>query len=73
MAEIYVNVQSDNGSITDEHALREWSRRYMSALGDIKDLRVGPRLSTLMTAAGLEDVDMRMIQLPLSAWSTGTI
>ncbi|OKL57114.1 hypothetical protein UA08_07526 [Talaromyces atroroseus] len=70
MAEIYANVQSDNGSITDQHALREWSRRYMDALADIKDLRVGPRLASLMTAAGLQDVDMRMIQLPLSAWST---
>ncbi|KAL3712368.1 hypothetical protein TMatcc_001067 [Talaromyces marneffei ATCC 18224] len=73
MAEIYFNVQSDNGSITDRHALREWSRRYMRALEDLKDLRAAPRLASLMTAAGLEDVDMRMIQLPLSAWSSGKI
>ncbi|KUL83460.1 hypothetical protein ZTR_10930 [Talaromyces verruculosus] len=70
MAEISFNVQSDNGSITDRHALREWSRRYMRALEDLKDLRVAPRLASLMTAAGLQEVDMRMIQLPLSAWSS---
>lgn len=73
MAEIYFNVQSDNGSITDRHALREWSRRYMRALEDLKDLRVAPRLAGLMTAAGLQEVDMRMIQLPLSAWSSGKL
>lgn len=45
----------------------------MRALEDLKDLRVAPRLASLMTAAGLQEVDMRMIQLPLSAWSSGKI
>lgn len=71
MTEIYFNVQSDNGSITDQHALREWSRRYLRALEDLKNPRIGPRLGSMMTAAGLQEVDTRMIQLPLSAWSTG--
>jgi hypothetical protein len=71
MVELNYNVQSDNGSITDQHALREWSRRYMRALEDLKDLRVGPRLGSLMTTAGLVEVDTTMIQLPLSAWSSG--
>lgn len=73
MVEIYFNVQSDNGSITEQHALREWSRRYMRSLEDLKDLRVASRLASLMTEAGLQEVDMRMIQLPLSAWSRGKI
>lgn len=45
----------------------------MRALEDLKDLRVAPRLASLMTAAGLQEVDMRMIQLPLSTWSSGKI
>jgi hypothetical protein len=71
MVEIYFNVQSDNGSITDQHALRQWSRTYRRALEDLKDLRVATRLEALMREAGLVDVDARMIQMPLSAWSSG--
>lgn len=71
MVEIYFNVQSDNGTITDRHALREWSQKYRRALEDLKDLRVGSRLGGLLTDAGLVDVDTRMIQLPLSAWPSG--
>ncbi|CDM31683.1 unnamed protein product [Penicillium roqueforti FM164] len=70
MVEIYFNVQSDNGSITDEHALRRWSTKYMRALEDRKDLRIGSKLRTLMTEAGFVEVDTKMIPLPLSAWST---
>lgn len=69
--EIYFNVQSDNGSITDRHALRRWSTQYLRALEDKKDLRIGSRLRGLFTGAGLEDVDSKMIPLPLSAWPTG--
>lgn len=71
MVEIYFNVQSDNGSITDEHALRKWSIQYLRALEDRKDLRIGSKLKTLMTEAGFVEVDTKMIPLPLSAWSSG--
>lgn len=71
MVELYLNVQSDNGSITDQNALRQWSAKYRAALDDLKDLSVGTRLGNLMAAAGLVEVDVRMIQLPLSAWSSG--
>lgn len=71
MIELYFNVQSDNGSITDEHALRRWSTQYMRALEDRKDLRVGSRLRNMFTSAGLTEVDTKMIPLPLSAWSNG--
>ncbi|KAJ5124011.1 uncharacterized protein N7515_007836, partial [Penicillium bovifimosum] len=70
MVEIYYNVQSDNGSITDEHALRRWSTQYLRSLEDKKDLRVGTKLRTILTEAGLVEVDAKMIPLPLSAWST---
>lgn len=71
LVEIYFNVQSDNGSITEEHALREWSTQYMGSFETLKDLRVGTRLRNLLLAEGLTEVDARMIPLPLSAWSTG--
>jgi hypothetical protein len=71
MVEIYFNVQSDNGSLTDDHALRRWSTHYLRALEDRKDLRIGSKLRTLMTEAGFVEVDTKMIPLPLSAWSNG--
>ncbi|KAJ5363655.1 uncharacterized protein N7496_009368, partial [Penicillium cataractarum] len=70
MTEIYFNVQSDNGSITDQHALRRWSTQYMRALEDRKDLRIGSRLRNFFDEAGLVEVDTKMIPLPLSAWSS---
>lgn len=71
MVEIYYNVQSDNGSLTDENALRKWSTQYMRSLEDRKDLRIGSKLRNLLTEAGLVEVDLKMIPLPLSAWSNG--
>lgn len=71
MVEIYFNAQSDNGSITDHSALRQWSTRFMGAFGDTRDLRVGTRLRSLLMAAGLVEVDTRMIPLPLCAWAGG--
>lgn len=71
MTEIYFNVQSDNGSIADQHALRRWSTQYMRALEDRKDLRIGSKLRNICEEAGLVEVDAKMIPLPLSAWSSG--
>ncbi|KAF4631398.1 hypothetical protein G7Y89_g6735 [Cudoniella acicularis] len=69
MVELYYNVQSDNGSLTDgsskdrnskcmrlssfhtDHALRQWSTRYLESLQSLKDLRVPLRLPTLMREA----------------------
>ncbi|KAJ5444601.1 uncharacterized protein N7458_008473, partial [Penicillium daleae] len=70
MTEIYFNVQSDNGSITDQHALRRWSTHYMRALEDRKDIRVGSRLRSFFEEVGLVEIDAKMIPLPLSAWSS---
>ncbi|KAJ6125738.1 hypothetical protein N7523_003358, partial [Penicillium sp. IBT 18751x] len=69
MVEIYFNAQSDNGSLTDQHALRRWSTQYMRALEDRKDLRVASKLRTHFLSSGLVEVDSKMIQLPLSGWS----
>ncbi|RHZ64030.1 hypothetical protein CDV55_102456 [Aspergillus turcosus] len=69
LIEIYFNVQSDNGSITEEHALRRWSTQFMRSYERTKDLRIGTRLNNLLKDEGFEEVDARMIPLPLSAWS----
>jgi hypothetical protein len=68
MVEIYFNIQSDNGSINEGHALRQWSAQLMRSMEEIKDLRVGTRLKTLLTTAGFTEVDAQMIPLPLSPW-----
>lgn len=71
MVECYYMCQSDNGSISDEHALRQWSQNYIRSLDGLKDLRAPLHLQTLFTRAGLVDVETRMIPLPLCAWSNG--
>ncbi|KAF7715969.1 Methyltransferase type 25 domain-containing protein [Penicillium ucsense] len=68
--EMYFNVQSDNGSLTDRHALRRWSTQYMRSLEDRKDLRIGARLNDLFSQAGLLEVETKMIPLPLTDWSS---
>ena len=71
MVEIYFNVQSDSGTLTESHCLRRWSRDYIAALEGVKDLRSGMKLANLMASAGLVDIESKMIPLPLSGWSTG--
>ncbi|KMU73745.1 hypothetical protein CISG_03795 [Coccidioides immitis RMSCC 3703] len=69
MVEIYFNIQSDNGALTENHALRKWSSSYIKALEGVKDVRAGMKLTSLMTSAGLVDIESKMIPLPLSGWS----
>lgn len=70
MVEVYYNVQSDNGSLTPDHALSRWSARYLESMEGLKDLRVPLRLSNMMQAAGFVDIESRMIQLHTCGWST---
>ncbi|KZF25363.1 S-adenosyl-L-methionine-dependent methyltransferase [Xylona heveae TC161] len=69
MVEIYYQCQSDNGSLTEHHALRQWSTKYLAAHETTKDLRVPLRLNALMHHAGLVEVESRMIPWPLCGWS----
>lgn len=66
--EWYTNVQSDNGSMGDDHALRQLSGLYLRALDDTRDIRVPMKLGTMMREAGLVEVDSQMIQLPANGW-----
>ncbi|KAL2267536.1 hypothetical protein VTJ83DRAFT_4813 [Remersonia thermophila] len=70
MVEMYFNAQSDNGTLTDNHALRVWSRSYMQSVQPAKDPRAPLQLQSWMTQAGFVDVECQMIILPLSGWST---
>ena len=71
MVEFYYNCQSDNGSITEESALRQWSNQYLSALDDKKDPRAPLQLGTHLANAGFTSVESQMIPLPISGWSNG--
>ncbi len=71
MIELYWMCQSDNGSITGSHPLRQWSDKYIQSLEGIKDPRAPLRLQGLFSAAGLVEVEYKMIRLPLCGWSNG--
>ncbi|KAK4211705.1 S-adenosyl-L-methionine-dependent methyltransferase, partial [Rhypophila decipiens] len=69
MVEIYFNAQSDNGTLTANHALQVWSQRYMQSIQPYKDPRAPLRLQNWMTQAGFVEVESRLVPLPLSGWS----
>jgi hypothetical protein len=55
-----------------EHALSQWSSRYLESMEGLKDLRIPLRLPTMLRQAGFVDVESRMIQLSTCAWSSGS-
>ncbi|KAI0009727.1 S-adenosyl-L-methionine-dependent methyltransferase [Xylariaceae sp. FL0662B] len=69
MVEIDYNAQSDNGSLTDGHALRQWSQAYLRAMEQHKNPRAPRRLAAWMRSAGFTEVNERMIPLPMCGWS----
>lgn len=71
MVELYWQCQSDSGSLTASHGLRQWSDKYIQSLQSLKDPRAAMQLHSLLSAAGFVDVEVRMIQLPTCAWSNG--
>ncbi|GAP84850.2 putative umta methyltransferase [Rosellinia necatrix] len=68
MAEIDFNAQSDNGSLTDNSALRHWSQTYLHAMSQCKNPRAPRALGQWLRDAGFTEVDERMIPLPMCAW-----
>ncbi|KAK0710274.1 S-adenosyl-L-methionine-dependent methyltransferase [Lasiosphaeria miniovina] len=69
MVEVYFNAQSDNGTLTKNHALQVWSQRYLESTQPYKDPRAPLRLRSRMTEAGFVEVESRLITLPLCGWS----
>lgn len=70
MVEMYYQVQSYNGTLTDDHALRQWSTRLFESLQGLKDLRKPLHLANDMREHGFVDVEERMIMLPTCGWPT---
>ncbi|CCX16239.1 S-adenosyl-L-methionine-dependent methyltransferase [Pyronema domesticum] len=68
--EPYHVVQSDNGTLTDDHAVRQFSMQYSDVLEGKKDVRAAMHLEAWFREAGLVDVEYTMIPIPLNAWST---
>jgi hypothetical protein len=60
-----------NLTLLIDHALHQWSARYLESMNGLKDLRAATRLPNLMREAGFVDVESRMIQLPTCAWPSG--
>ena len=71
MVEYYHMAQSDNGSITDTSALRQWSIAYMRAIDRFKDPRAPMQIQSMFNAAGMSNVESRMIPVPLCSWPNG--
>lgn len=69
MVEVYFNAQSDNGTLTKNHALHVWSQRYLESTQPYKDPQAPLRLQNRMTEAGFVEVESRLIILPLCGWS----
>ncbi|KAL2109216.1 hypothetical protein VUR80DRAFT_2803 [Thermomyces stellatus] len=70
MVEIYFNAQSDNGTLTHDHALRRWSRRYLRAAQRYKDPRAPLQMEAMLRSAGFQDIESRMMTLPMCGWPT---
>ncbi|KAK1997155.1 UMTA methyltransferase [Colletotrichum falcatum] len=69
MVEIYFNAQSDNGTLSQNHALRRWSRRYLDSMQPYKDPRAPLQMQSWMQSAGFDSVETQMIPLPTCGWS----
>lgn len=72
MVEYYPNIQSDNGRLSSQSALRRWWEAYVSAMErSNRSPRIGQRLQSLMSEAGLRDVGGSILHLPIGGWDPG--
>lgn len=70
MVEICFKARSEEGQLTEEHALSHWSRNYMEAMEDAgKNPRAGSKLKEWMDAAGFSRTEMEVIKLPTCGWA----
>ncbi|KAI9671064.1 MAG: hypothetical protein M1831_005149 [Alyxoria varia] len=68
MMEYNMSVQSDNGTLTEKHAIYQWGAKYRAAMQLDRNPRIGATLSRLLRDAGLKDLEERYIQLPIGSW-----
>ncbi|RFU77380.1 methyltransferase [Trichoderma arundinaceum] len=68
LVEIYFNAQSDNGTLSPDHALSRWSSGYLDAMHPQKDPRAALRLKDWMRSAGFTEIESRLLTLPMCPW-----
>ncbi|KAF2661943.1 S-adenosyl-L-methionine-dependent methyltransferase [Lophiostoma macrostomum CBS 122681] len=69
MVEYYPNIQSWSGRLTSQSALTRWYQAYVSAMErSNRNPRIGQRLQSYMTEAGLRDVGGSILHLPIGGW-----
>ncbi|KAJ4291670.1 hypothetical protein N0V90_009565 [Kalmusia sp. IMI 367209] len=72
MVEYYLNIQSDNGRLTTESALRRWWDAYVAAMQrSNRNPRIAQTLQQLLADAGFRDVGGTTLHLPIGGWHTG--
>ncbi|KAH6966463.1 S-adenosyl-L-methionine-dependent methyltransferase [Fusarium venenatum] len=69
IVEIYFNAQSDNGTLTPDHALSQWSRQYLESQEPHHDPRAPLQMASWMRSAGFTEVESRLMTLPMCGWS----
>ncbi|KAI4923403.1 hypothetical protein J4E85_008441 [Alternaria conjuncta] len=63
-------IQSHNGRLTDENAVRRWWQEYQGAMAGMdRDPRIGRRLKQLLLDNRYRDVDVDIVQLHIGDWS----
>lgn len=69
--ELYLNVQSDNGSITPQHAVYQLNELFKQALDKNRDRHAPRNMERMMRDAGLVELESKVINIPLNEWPTG--
>ncbi|KAI4696979.1 uncharacterized protein J4E84_000103 [Alternaria hordeiaustralica] len=63
-------IQSHNGRLTDQNAVRRWWQEYQGAMADMdRDPRIGRRLKRLLLDNRYRDVEVDIVQLHIGDWS----
>ncbi|CAN9114820.1 hypothetical protein CC77DRAFT_1038502 [Alternaria alternata] len=70
MMEFLPIIQSHNGSLTEQSAVRRWWQSYQGAMASMdRDPRIGRRLKQLLLDNRYRDVDVEVVQLHIGGWS----
>ncbi|KAF2665681.1 S-adenosyl-L-methionine-dependent methyltransferase [Microthyrium microscopicum] len=70
LAEFYYNIQSDNGRLTENHAIYKWGVAFRTALDVDKDPRAYRNFERYLRDAGLTNVQTMSVHIPIGDWST---
>ncbi|KAH9238501.1 hypothetical protein K456DRAFT_1720182 [Colletotrichum gloeosporioides 23] len=63
------NYYSDDGTLTEEHQFKQWSKSLVSALESIgRDPCPGPKLKGRVKDAGFQEISHKRIKVPVGPW-----